>query len=199
MLRTELPQASRVVSPASARRRIAGSTSCSRTKWNWMFWRVVMCPNPRECCSATSASACSCARRDHALRDLHAHHLRVGGLALPIGAAHEAERTPLVGTDVAALELRQHVRELVDIALVGEREPSCVQASSDRLLLPCRPLSRDARRHRVMSARRDSRSGIRGVVALTIAPESMNANVRRHARTSPSRARAARPRARPRR
>ena len=29
MLRTELPQASRVVRPASARRRIAGSTSCS--------------------------------------------------------------------------------------------------------------------------------------------------------------------------
>ena len=88
-----------------------------------MFWRVVMWPKPRECCSATSASACSCARRDHALRDLHAQHLRVGGLALPVGAAHQAERAPLVGRDLAALELRQHVGELVDVALVGEREP----------------------------------------------------------------------------
>ena len=48
MLRTELPQASRVVRPASERIRIAGSTSCSFTKWNWMFCRVVMWPNPRE-------------------------------------------------------------------------------------------------------------------------------------------------------
>jgi len=32
MLRTELPQASRVVMPASASRRMAGSTSCSFTK-----------------------------------------------------------------------------------------------------------------------------------------------------------------------
>ena len=48
MLRTELPHASRVVSPASASSRIAGSTSCSFTKWNWMFCRVVMWPKPRE-------------------------------------------------------------------------------------------------------------------------------------------------------
>ena len=48
MLRTELPQASRVVSPASASRRIAGSTSCSFTKWNCRFWRVVTWPKPRE-------------------------------------------------------------------------------------------------------------------------------------------------------
>ena len=48
MLRTELPHASRVVRPASASRRIAGSTSCSLTKWNWTFCRVVMWPKPRE-------------------------------------------------------------------------------------------------------------------------------------------------------
>ena len=33
---------------ASASRRIAGSTSWSFTKWNWMFWRVVTWPKPRE-------------------------------------------------------------------------------------------------------------------------------------------------------
>jgi hypothetical protein len=48
MLRTELPHASRVVSPASASWRMAGSASCSLRKWSWMFWRVVMCPKPRE-------------------------------------------------------------------------------------------------------------------------------------------------------
>ena len=48
MLRTELPQASRVVMPTSASRRMAGSASCSFTKWSWMFWRVVMWPNRRE-------------------------------------------------------------------------------------------------------------------------------------------------------
>ena len=48
MLRTELPQASRVVSPSSAISRIAASTFFSRTKWNWMFCRVVMWQKPRE-------------------------------------------------------------------------------------------------------------------------------------------------------
>jgi hypothetical protein len=59
MFRTELPHASRVVRPASARRRITVSTSCSFTKWNWMFWRVVICPKRREYFSPTSASAYS--------------------------------------------------------------------------------------------------------------------------------------------
>ena len=48
MLRTELPQASRVVIPAAASSRIASSASCSLTKWNWTFCRVVMWPKPRE-------------------------------------------------------------------------------------------------------------------------------------------------------
>src|SRR5215831_16056424 len=61
MLRTELPHASRVVSPAPARCLMAGGTSWSATKWNWRFWRVVMWPKPREYFSATSARAWSCA------------------------------------------------------------------------------------------------------------------------------------------
>ncbi len=36
-LRTDPPHASRDVTPASASRRIAGSASCSFTKWNCMF------------------------------------------------------------------------------------------------------------------------------------------------------------------
>src|SRR5262249_21244135 len=35
-------------------------TSCSLTKWNWTFCRVVMWPKPREQRSPTSASASSC-------------------------------------------------------------------------------------------------------------------------------------------
>jgi hypothetical protein len=60
MLRTELPHASRVVSPASSRRRMMASHRSSFTKCSWMFWRVVTCANPRECSSATSAIATSC-------------------------------------------------------------------------------------------------------------------------------------------
>jgi len=44
MLRTEFPQASRVVTPTLARSCIASSTSCSFTKWNWMFWRAECAP-----------------------------------------------------------------------------------------------------------------------------------------------------------
>ena len=63
-----------------------------------------MWPNPREYRSATSASASSCARVEHALRDLHAQHLEVGVLPLAVDAAHEPERAPFVGTDLASLE-----------------------------------------------------------------------------------------------
>ena len=43
--------------------------------------------------------------REHALRHLHAQHLRVRRLPLSVGAAHEAKRAPLVGRDLAALVL----------------------------------------------------------------------------------------------
>ena len=109
MLRTELPHASRVVSPASARRRIACSTSCSLTKWSWKFWRVVMWREAARVRSAASASASSCARVEDALRDLHAQHLRVAGLPLAVGAAHEAERAPLVGRQISPRSKRSSV------------------------------------------------------------------------------------------
>src|SRR5512144_2222957 len=45
-LRTEWPQASLVVMPASASRRSAASTSAIATKWYWTFCRVVTWPLP---------------------------------------------------------------------------------------------------------------------------------------------------------
>jgi hypothetical protein len=62
MLRTELPQASRVVRPTSASRRSAASASASLTKWSWTFCRVVTWPAPLPAhFSAMVASASSCA------------------------------------------------------------------------------------------------------------------------------------------
>ncbi len=43
-LRIELPQASRVVSPASATMRSTSPVSGSGMRWNWKHWRVVMWP-----------------------------------------------------------------------------------------------------------------------------------------------------------
>ena len=60
MFRTEFPQASREVTPTSASRRRAASAPRADTKWSWKFWRVLMCPKPRECRSAASARASSC-------------------------------------------------------------------------------------------------------------------------------------------
>ena len=122
MLRTELPHASRVVSPASASMRIAVSTSWSFTKWNWMFCRVVMWPKPRENRSPTSASASSCGAVEHALRNLDAQHLHVAGLPLAVGAADEAEHPPLVGRQLAALEFLERGDKLVDVGLARERK-----------------------------------------------------------------------------
>ena len=45
-----------------------------------------------------------------ALRNLDPHHLRVAGLPLPVGAAQQAKRAPLVGTNLSALELREQRR-----------------------------------------------------------------------------------------
>ena len=47
-LRTVSPQASRLVIPMLARSRMSDGTRSRSTKWNWMFWRVVMWPQPRE-------------------------------------------------------------------------------------------------------------------------------------------------------
>ena len=59
-LRTELPQASRVVMPTEARRRIKSGVSSRWTKWIWKSWRVVTCRISSEYSSATSASTSIC-------------------------------------------------------------------------------------------------------------------------------------------
>ena len=127
-----------------------------------MFCRVVMWPKPREYRSATSASACSCALGEHALRDLHAQHLRVVGLALAVGAAHEPEGAPLVGADLAALELRQRVGELVDVG------PRC--ANDSRVRGPgswCRPSLTWSLPSLSVAARRATGAATCGAVSMT--------------------------------
>ena len=59
---------------------------------------------------------------ENALRNLHANHLRIVDLTLPVAAAHEAKRAPLVRGDLTALESGQGRGELVDIGLVGKRQ-----------------------------------------------------------------------------
>ena len=62
-----------------------------------------------------------CAGQDP-LRHLHAHHLRVLRLPLPVGAAHQPEHAPRVGPDLSALELSEHRRELVDVRDIRESQ-----------------------------------------------------------------------------
>ena len=64
---------------------------------------------------------------ENALRDLHPQHLGIAGLPLAVGAAHQPEAAPFVGTDLAALEPREHVHELVDVRLFGKRQPRPAQ------------------------------------------------------------------------
>ena len=57
---------------------------------------------------------------ENALRNLHPQHRRVVGLPLTVGAAHQAERPPLVGRDLAALVLFERRHELVDVGHAGK-------------------------------------------------------------------------------
>ena len=61
-----------------------------------------------------------------ALRDLDADHLDAV-LPLAVGAAQQAERAPLVGTELALLELLERLDELVDVALRGEGEAGAAE------------------------------------------------------------------------
>src|SRR6266496_6833095 len=61
--------------------------------------------------------------RQYALRDFHAQHLRIVGLALPVRATHEAKRAPLIWRQLASLVLLERRHELIDVGHTGEREP----------------------------------------------------------------------------
>ena len=63
------------------------------------------------------------------LGDLDPDHLRVARLALAVGAADEPEGAPLVGRQLAALVPLQGGDELVDVGLVGEREPRAAEGA----------------------------------------------------------------------
>jgi hypothetical protein len=58
-----------------------------------------------------------------ALRNLDALHLRVLRLALPVGAAHQAEPAPVFRRNLAALELAERFHEFIDFRRNGKREP----------------------------------------------------------------------------
>ena len=62
-----------------------------------------------------------------ALRDLHPQHLRVLGLTLAVGAAHQPERAPLIGRHLAALVALERRHELVDVGLARERQPRAAE------------------------------------------------------------------------
>ena len=119
-LRTELPHASRVVMPASASRRRASSTWAVSTKWNWTFWRVVTWPlPPPPQRSATVGERVELGRgRDAAGQLGPDHHDPV--LALAVDAVDQAERAPVVGRQVAALERLEALDEEIDVGLPGE-------------------------------------------------------------------------------
>ena len=59
---------------------------------------------------------------EDALRNLDAQHLHVAGLPLAVGAPHEAEHAPLIGRQLAALELLERGDKLVDVGLARERK-----------------------------------------------------------------------------
>jgi hypothetical protein len=61
-------------------------------------------------------------RREDALRNLDAQHLHVTSLPLAIRTANKPEHTPLIGSEIAALELLECGDELVDVGLARERE-----------------------------------------------------------------------------
>ena len=97
----------------------------------------------------------------HALRDLHADHLRIVGLPLAVGAAHQPEDAPLLGRDLAALELPEHVGELVDVGFAGERQARAPErARVDRMRMdmvpsPCGRAATAVVMHRRSGKRRD--------------------------------------------
>ena len=59
---------------------------------------------------------------EDALRNLDAQHLHVAGLPLAVSAPDEPEHPPLIGRQLAVLELLERGDELVDVGLARERE-----------------------------------------------------------------------------
>ena len=65
------------------------------------------------------------------LRDLHPQHLRILGLALSVGSAHEPVGAPPVSRQLAALVPLERGDEFVDLGFVRERQ----SRAAERLLI----------------------------------------------------------------
>ena len=129
-LRTVFPPAPEVVIPASASRRMAGSTSAGRTKWSWKFWRVVMCPKPLEKRVAASAEGAQLVGRHGSLRELDPQHVDAI-LPLAVDASRHAVGAPGVGVDLAALEAAEILDEGGNLRLVREGRGGTGSTSMD--------------------------------------------------------------------
>ena len=176
MLRTELPHASRVVRPGVGqpphrrldvvqlhemeldvlpRRDVA---EAARVPLRHVGERVELLGG--RACPAGSSRAAS----------------GVVGLPLAVGAAHEAERAPVVGRDLAALEPLERRDELVDVALSSANdEPRAAERLAMVMRQPCvmsssraaaaargRPSMRCASRERTTSPIDDGSRATRG-------------------------------------
>ena len=105
MLRTELPQASRVVMPASAEVAHRGLDVVQLDEVELdVLPRGDVPEAARVALGDVGQRRRICSAASDPLRNLDAQHLRVAGLPLTVGAAHEPEGAPLVGRDLAALE-----------------------------------------------------------------------------------------------
>ena len=123
MLRTELPQASRVVMPGvgeHAHRRL-DIVQLDEMKLD-VLPRGDVAEAARESL-ADLGQRLELRRGEHALRNLDAQHLHVARLPLAVGAADEAEHAPLIGRQLAALELLERRDKLVDIGFARKRKP----------------------------------------------------------------------------
>ncbi len=120
MLRTELPQASRVVRPDFRQRQHRGLdvVQLDEMKLDVLPRRDVA--EPARILLADVGQRAQLRRGQQTLRDLDPEHLRVFRLALSVSAADQPERAPLIRRHLAALVLAEHGDELLDIGLRRE-------------------------------------------------------------------------------
>ena len=71
---------------------------------------------------------------EDALRNLDPQHLRIGVLPLPVGAAQQPERAPLVRRDLAALEPIEHQRRTRRCRRCRQRTAGSGRRCEDRLM-----------------------------------------------------------------
>ena len=135
MLRTELPHASRVVKPAFGEdfEHLLDVGQLHEVKLQVLPRGDV--PEPARIALGHVGQRVNLRDVHQTLRDLDANHLHVR-LPLPVGAAQQAERAPLIRAELAALERFELGDELVNLRRIRKRESARVQTSWGRPLLP---------------------------------------------------------------